>query len=94
MLVKVHPEVDWAQVSTAYGPPVHVPVLLKTLYPPVPAQGAAASADLRSALCHQQKVYEASAAAVHLLCEAARETPFRVRTRPVAGCRGAPIPEA
>lgn len=49
---------------------------MKTLYSPVPAQRAAAIADLWSDLCHQETVYEASAVAVPLLFEAAREAPL------------------
>lgn len=73
----VSPDVlDWSKVTAAYGPAVQVPELLRHLYSQDQALRQQAVADLWSALCHQETVYEASAVAVPFLFEAAREAPF------------------
>jgi hypothetical protein len=69
-------DVDWSRLSTAYGPATDVPELLARLYSRQESNRQEAIRDLWSALCHQETVYEASAAAVPFLLESARAAPL------------------
>jgi hypothetical protein len=68
--------VDWSQLSTAYGPATDVPELLTRLHSGQASTRQEAIDDLWSALCHQETVYEASAVAVPFLFESARKAPL------------------
>lgn len=65
-------DVDWSSLSTSYGDATGVPGFLRALYDPDETVRDAALSDLWC-LCHQETVYDGSAAAVPLLVRAAHD---------------------
>jgi hypothetical protein len=69
-------DVDWGLLESAYGRADGVPEMLAGLHRTDAGSRGETIADLWSALCHQETVYDASAAAVPFLLQAAREAPL------------------
>lgn len=67
-------EIDWSALHACYGPATEVPRWLRELVGSPSDERSEAIAELWGNLCHQGTVYEASAAAVPFLFEAAKSS--------------------